>query len=118
VITVCLVQIVNTLQAGMRMNRRELWLYEVVGMSRSQKLRMQLIEHGLSAVTAYCLGLLISFLFSYLFVEKLLELGGAGFEYRWPLGVALVMGVILSALIIGVNLLEMHQFIQNREKPG
>ncbi|MCR5118194.1 MAG: FtsX-like permease family protein, partial [Lachnospiraceae bacterium] len=46
VITVCLVQIVNTLQAGMRMNRRELWLYEVVGMSRSQKLRMQLIEHG------------------------------------------------------------------------
>ena len=116
VITVCLVQIVNTLQAGMRMNRRELWLYEVVGMSRSQKLRMQLIEHGLSAVTAYCLGLLMSFLFSYLFVEKLLELGGAGFEYRYPIGIALIMGVVLSLLIVGINVLEMHQHTQDRER--
>ena len=118
IITVCMVQIVNTLQAGMRLHRRELWLYEVVGMSRNQQLKMQLIEYGMSAVTAFGLGMLISFLFSFLFVEKLLGLGGDGFEYRWPLGVALVMGVILSALIIGVNLLEMHQFIQNREKPG
>jgi hypothetical protein len=73
IIIVCMIQIINTLQANMRLRRRELWLYDVVGMEPKQKFKMLQIEHGLSAIVAMVTGMIASFAFSYWMLEGMLD---------------------------------------------
>ncbi|MBR1470827.1 MAG: FtsX-like permease family protein [Lachnospiraceae bacterium] len=108
IILVCMIQIVNTLQANMRLRRKELWLYDVVGMSPGQKFRMILIEHGLSAIGGMLLGMLISFGFSYWMLEGLLDVN-EDMIFLWPAGKALLILLLTTALILGVNCAEIRR---------
>ena len=107
IITICLVQIINTLQANIRLRRKELWLYDVVGMSPAQRLKMQLAEHGFSAIAALILAMIVSFLGSFGFIKGLLELGE--FVYRWPWHVALLLSAAILGILFAVNLLELKR---------
>ena len=109
IITICMVQIINTLQANMRLRRRELWLYTVVGMSPADRLKMQLVEHGLSALAALVFAMLTSFLFSFIVIKKLLDVEGDSYSYRWPWPTALILTAMITAIILTVNLLEMKR---------
>ncbi|MCR5250869.1 MAG: ABC transporter permease [Lachnospiraceae bacterium] len=109
IIIICMIQIINTLQANMRLRRKELWLYDVVGMSRSQRLKMQLVEHGFSALAALLLAMLISFLGSFGFIKGLLELGEDTYVYRWPWLVALLLSAAVFGILFLVNHLELNR---------
>ena len=109
IMTICLVQVINTLQANIRLRRKELWLYDVVGMSPAQRFKMQLMEHGMSAIAGMGLGMLASFVFSYVYIEKLLDWSGSGFEYRWPWSVALIMTAAVCGILFLVNHVELKR---------
>ncbi|MCR4642199.1 MAG: ABC transporter permease [Lachnospiraceae bacterium] len=109
IISICMVQIINTLQANMRLRRKELWLYSVVGMSPADRLKMQLVEHGLSAVLAIGLALLTSFLGSYILIKKLLDWSGDIYVYRWPWEVALLLTGLILGILYAVNMLELRR---------
>ena len=108
IIIVCMIQIINTLQANMRLRRRELWLYDVVGMEPKQKFKMLLIEHGLSAIVAMVTGMIASFAFSYWMLEGMLDVNETQ-EFVWPVGKGLVIGGMITVLILVVNLLEIRR---------
>ncbi|MBP3295726.1 MAG: ABC transporter permease, partial [Lachnospiraceae bacterium] len=108
IIIVCMIQIINTLQANMRLRRRELWLYDVVGMEPKQKFKMLLIEHGLSAIVAMVTGMIASFAFSYWMLEGMLDVNETQ-EFVWPVGKGLVIGGMILAVILAVNMLEIRR---------
>ena len=108
IITICMVQVINTLQANIRLRRKELWLYDVVGMSRAQRFKMQMLEHGMSAIAACILGMIGSFLFSFIFIKRILDWSGDGYVYRWPW----VTALLLSAAIFGILFLVNHMEIK------
>ncbi len=98
ILLVCIFQVLNTLQADMRIRRKELWLYDVVGMEPKQKLKMMLIEHGFGAVISVVAGALVSIGISYVFIKKLITEGAENnYVYVWPVGAA----VLIVALILG-----------------
>ena len=115
IILVCMIQIINTLQANMRLRRKELWLYDVVGMEPKQKFQMLLIEHGLSAIFAMLGGMAVSFAFSYWMLEMMLDVNDTQI-FIWPVGKALLIGSMITALILGVNLLEIRRADQQNER--
>ena len=108
VIVVCMVQIINTLQANMRTRKKELWVYNVVGMSGRMRFKMLMIEYGFSAVLAVTLGCLSSLILSYVFIEKFMDVNGK-FEYHWPY----LTAILISACILGLILLTNHIEIRN-----
>ena len=108
IIIVCMIQIINTLQANMRLRRKELWLYDVVGMEPKQKFKMLLIEHGLSAIIAMITGMIASFAFSYWMLEGMLDVDGTQ-EFVWPVGKALLIGGLILTVILAVNMLEIRR---------
>lgn len=114
IILVCMIQIINTLQANMRLRRKELWLYDVVGMSPKQKFTMILIEHGLSAVEGMLLGMVGSFAFSYWMLDMILYANDGIFI--WPVKTAIVIAVLVILLILCVNLAEIRRAEKNRER--
>ena len=108
IILVCMIQIINTLQANMRLRRRELWLYDVVGMSPKQKFGMILIEHGLSAIEGVGLGMVGSYAFSYWMLEKMLDVNDDQ-AFIWPVKTAVLIAILIVLLILGVNLIEIRR---------
>ena len=105
ILIICMTQLLNTLQADMRIHRHEIWLYDVVGMDPSQKIKMMLLEHGFGAAAACVIGALASFIFCYLLIEKTMNVNGE-FIFRWPVipAVLIVAGVL--GLILTVNIYE------------
>ncbi|MBR5420647.1 MAG: ABC transporter permease, partial [Lachnospiraceae bacterium] len=108
ILLICLVQIINTLQADMRLRRKEMWLYDVVGMDPKQKALMLLLEHGFGAVTALLLGMLVSMVFSYLFIKKLLDVNGE-YVWSWPVLPALLLFFGISGILLAVNAAELRK---------
>ena len=107
ILLVCLFQVLNTLQADMRIRRKELWLYDVVGMEPRQKLKMMLLEHGFGVAIAVCLGAAVSFIGSYIFIQRFLIIQmGNDYVYVWPVGPALLITALVFGTVIGVNLLQ------------
>ncbi len=107
ILMVCLFQVINTLQADMRIRRKELWLYDVVGMEPKQKLKMMLLEHGLGVVIAVCLGAAVSCAGSHIFIQRfLISQMGNDYVYVWPVGTALLITALIFGTVTGVNLLE------------
>ena len=110
VILVCMVQIINSLQANMRVRNKEMWLYDVVGMDYSTKFKMVFIEYGLSAVLAFVLGCIASLIISFLTVKKLLDITDS-FAYAWPVGIACFIGIAIFAALFGVIGIELKKKI-------
>ena len=108
VILVCLVQIINSLQANMRVRNKEMWLYDVVGMDYSTKFKMVFIEYGLSAVLAFVLGCIASLIISFLSVKKLLDITDS-FSYAWPIEIAFIIGIAIFAALFGVIGIELKK---------
>ncbi len=115
IILVCMIQIINTLQANMRLRRKELWLYDVVGMSPKQKFGMILIEHGLSAIEGVGLGMAGSFAFSYWMLEMMLDVNKDQ-PFIWPVKTAVLIAVLILLLILCVNYAEIRRAEKNRER--
>ncbi len=107
ILAICMTQILNTLQADMRIRRKELWLYDVVGMDPAQRIKMMLIEHGFGAVTACLIGAVLSFIFCYIMLGVLNVDGDMIFT--WPLVPALLITVGILGLILLVNYIEIRQ---------
>ena len=110
-----MIQMMNTLQADMRLRKKELWLYDVVGMDPADRFKMQLIEHGMVAAAAIIAGMIASFAVSFIFIKKLMVLDWKGqeFIYRWPWHIALLLSVgILGAMYI-VNRIELKRSQRN-----
>lgn len=108
VILVCLVQIINSLQANMRMRNKEMWLYDVVGMDKPTKFKMVFIEYGFSAVAAFIFGCIASFIISILSVKKILDVTDS-FTYVWPVGTAIIIGLAISLSLFSVIWIEINK---------
>ena len=108
VILICMVQIINSLQANMRVRNKEMWLYDVVGMDYSTKFKMVFIEYGLSAVLAFVLGSIASLIISFLSVKKLLDITDS-FSYAWPIEIAFIIGIAIFAALFGVIGIELKK---------
>ena len=107
ILAICMTQILNTLQADMRIRRKELWLYDVVGMDPSQRIKMMLIEHGFGAATACLIGAVLSFIFCYIMLGVLNVDGDLIFS--WPVVPALLITAAILGLILLVNYCEIRQ---------
>ncbi len=115
IITVCMIQMMNTLQADMRLRKKELWLYDVVGMDPADRFKMQLIEHGMVAAAAIIAGMIASFAVSFIFIKKLMVLDWKGqeFIYRWPWHIALLLSVGILGVMYIVNRIELKRSQRN-----
>lgn len=118
ILIVCLIQVINTLQADMRIRKRELWLYDVVGMEPAQKLKMMLIEHGFGVVVSALLGVVISLLLSYIVFQKwIIDAAGAeGYVFAWQVGAAILIVFGMFGIIAAVNLLEWKRSMQDGKR--
>ena len=107
ILLICIIQVINTLQADMRIRRNELRLYDVVGMDPKQKLKMMLIEHGFGAGIAVLLGVAVSFAISYTIIKRFIIMrAGTDYVFAWPVGPAFLITSLIFGTVIGVNLLE------------
>lgn len=97
------IQIFNTVCASMCLRRKELWLYEVVGMSRSQERRMVVLENSVAAFLAVVVGYLLSWGISWYFVEYLLN-QDESIQYVYSAGKNMVLAVILFVLSVIASL--------------
>ena len=107
IMLVCIFQLLNTLQADMRIRKRELWLYDAIGMDPLQKLKMMLIEHGFGVVFSALSGSIVSFLISYFVIKRLIiSEAGADYVFKWPLGAALTICILIFGIVAGANYIE------------
>ena len=114
ILLVCIFQVLNTLQADMRIRRKELWLYDVVGMEPKQKLKMMLIEHGFGAVISAVTGTLVSIGISYVFIKKLITEGAENnYVYVWPVGAAVLIVVLILGTVAVANYKEWKDSMEN-----
>ena len=98
----------------MRIRRKELWLYDVVGMEPKQKLKMMLIEHGFGAVISVVTGALVSIGISYVFIKKLLIEGAENnYVYVWPVGAAVLIVVLILGTVAVANYKEWKDSMEN-----
>ena len=102
----------------MRIRKRELWLYDVVGMEPVQKLKMMLIEHGFGVAVSALLGVVISLLVSYIVFQKwIIDAAGAeGYVFAWPVGAAILIVFGLFGIIAAVNLMEWKRSMQDGKR--
>lgn len=108
VILVCMIHIINSLQANMRLRKKEMWLYDVVGMSTKTKFGMLFIEYALSTIAAFVFGCIASFFVSFFSIKKLLDITDS-FTYSWPFGVSIAIGAVLIIVLTGVIGLEIKR---------
>ena len=107
ILLICIIQVINTLQADMRVRRNELRLYDVVGMEPAQKLKMMLIEHGFGAGIAVLLGVVVSFTISYTIIKRFIIMrAGTDHVFAWPVGAAILIIALIFGTVTGINLLE------------
>lgn len=107
ILLICIIQIINTLQADMRIRTNELRLYDVVGMEPAQKLKMMLIEHGFGAGIAVFLGVVTSFIVSYTIIKRFIIMrAGTDYVFAWPFGAAILIVSLFFGTVLSVNLIE------------
>lgn len=94
---ICLIQIYNTLCANITIRRKELRLYELVGMGPKQMRKMLLLEHAVTSVLAVVIGYLLSWAVSWYFVEYLLNEDGS-IQYVWSGPAVAALGVVVIVL--------------------
>lgn len=94
---ISMIQIFNTVCAGMSLRRKELWLYQVTGMSPGQRRLMILLENNAAVLLAVLIGLLLSWGISWYFVEHLLNQDDF-IQYVYPLGKNLLLALVLLGL--------------------
>ena len=118
ILLVCLIQVINTLQADMRIRKRELWLYDVVGMEPVQKLKMMLIEHGFGVVMSALFGAAVSLFISYIVFQKwIIDAAGAEeYVFAWPIGAAILIVFGMFGIIAAVNLMEWKRSMQDGKR--
>lgn len=98
---ICMIQIYNTICSNLALRRKELWLYEVVGMSGWQKLKMLLLEHVSAAIAAVIAGYFLSWGLSWYFIEYILNEDGF-VQYSWSgmtTAVSGLLGILLICLV-------------------
>lgn len=98
---ICMIQIYNTICSNLALRKKELWLYEVVGMNRRQELKMLLLEHVSAAVAAIIVGYFLAWGLSWFFIEFILNEDGF-VQYAWSgMTTALsgLVGIILICLV-------------------
>ena len=115
ILAICMTQILNTLQADMRIRRKELWLYDMVGMDPAQRIKMMLIEHGFGAVSSCIMGAVLSFIFCYIMLDRILNVDGS-LVFSWPVITAVLIIAAILGIILMVNLFEVRR-IYNTERP-
>ena len=108
ILAICMTQILNTLQADMRIRRKELWLYDVVGMDPAQRIKMMLIEHGFGAVSSCIMGAVLSFIFCYIMLDRILNVDGS-LKFSWPVIPAVLITAAILGIILLVNLYEVRK---------
>lgn len=113
---ICLIQIYNTLCANITIRRKELHLYELVGMGHNQMRKMLLLEHTATAFLAVVAGYFLSWAVSWYFVEYLLNEDGS-IHYVWSGPAVALMGVGVLALTVFVCLSGIHSTFR-RNPPG
>lgn len=96
---ICMIEIYNTLCANIALRAKELWMYEVVGMSRWQEKWMLLLEHGAAAITAIPVGYLIARGSSRYFIEHIFNQDGS-IQYIWSAPSVLLTGAVILVLTI------------------
>lgn len=99
IILISMIQIFNTICTNLSLRGRELELYRMAGMSRGQERKMILLEHSFVTFFAIILAYLITRVFSWFFVEKILDQDGS-FVYDWNT----VKMIGLCVMIFGLNL--------------
>lgn len=99
--TICMIQLYNTLCANLAIRRKELRLYQLVGMGGRQMRKMLLLEHIAATVLAVIAGYFLAWAASWYFIEYLLNENG-NVMYTWSgLKVAVMgIGVILITCLI------------------
>lgn len=95
---ICMIQIYNTVCSNLLIRRKELWLYEVVGMNRKQRLRMLLLEYLSAVILAVILGYFLAWGLSWYIVELLLNEDGF-IQYAWSGMVTAASGLCMLVLI-------------------
>lgn len=98
---ICMIQIYNTICSNLALRRKELWLYEVVGMSGRQRRRMLLLEHVSAAAVAIIVGYFLAWGLSWYFIEYILNQNGF-VKYAWSgliAALAGLMGILLICLV-------------------
>ncbi len=108
ILAICMTQILNTLQADMRIRRKELWLYDMVGMEPAQRIKMMLIEHGFGAISSCFVGALISFVFCYIILGRILNVD-EDLSFSWPVIPAVLVTAAILGIILLVNLYEVRR---------
>ena len=96
---ICMIEIYNTLCANIALRGKELWMYEVVGMSRRQERWMLLLEHGAAAIAAIPVGYLIARMGSYYFIEHIFNQDGR-IQYIWSASSVLLTGAVILVLTV------------------
>lgn len=101
---ISVIQIFNTVCASMSLRQKELWLYEVVGMSRRQKRWMIILENSASSILAILIGFLLSRGITWYFVEHLLNQDNY-IQYTYPVGKNLLLAAVLLGMAVIASLL-------------
>lgn len=99
IILISMIQIFNTICANLSLRSRELELYRMAGMSKGQERKMILLEHSFVTFFAIILGYLVTRVFSWFFVEKILNQDGS-FAYDWNM----MKMILLCVMIFGLTL--------------
>lgn len=106
IVTACLFQVFNLVSMNMALRQKELWLYEIVGMTLRQKIRMVLLENSLPGLIAIVLGIVFSYGLSWYFVDYLLN-QDQGLKFSFPVLQNMSVGIgffllIMLASILGI----------------
>lgn len=113
IVVICLIQVFNTLCANIALRRKELWLYEVVGMSSRQKRFMLLLEHGVATVASVIVGYLLAWGMSWYFIKYLMDQNGI-VQYIWPDGLVMAASLFIVALVEIVSILGIRSTAKRR----
>lgn len=95
---ICMVQVYNTICSNLTIRKKELWLYEAVGMSRRQELRMLLLEHASATFAAVVVGYLLAWGISWYFISYLLDQDGS-IQYTWSGWTVVLSGIFIIVMI-------------------
>ena len=112
---ICMIQIYNTICANLVIRRKEFWLYEVVGMSHRQELKMLLLEHVSAAIAAVIMGYFLAWGLSWYFIEFILNEDGF-VQYAWSgmtAALAGFLGVLLICLVCIAGIRSSRKYYSN-----
>ena len=101
---ISMIQIFNTVCAGMSLRRKEILLYSMVGMSLPQRRFMIILENSAAALLAVFIGFVLSWGISWYFVEHMLNQDNF-IQYVYPVGKNLLLALVLMGTSVIASLL-------------